>query len=616
VASPRGGYLASFVLVGLSMSMVGPAMPHLRDRAGVGLGAAGLLVAAGGVGYVAASLVVGHRLEHLDGHRVLRTATVLSVAATATLLGLHDLWALAAAFVAIGACGGAVDVTANTLLVWHEHPTKVASSLNALHLCFGLGAIAAPLVVAASLTTTDGLGLVVAATAAVAAATWWRLAGRPTPRRRTLAEHHAAGAPHRRRVLVLAGAFFAVYVGTEGTFGAWCTTYGQGLPMGWSAGPAVLTAAFWVGFSLGRITAIVVTRRGPIDAVLVASTAAAAVVAGILAVGDGSLALAWGATALLGFSLGPQYATMLAAADRRVGLDGKATARLVGAAGTGGLLLPAATGWALDRLGADALPALVAVAAPLALVLVLVLVADRHPLPTPGPAALVVVVVAVAGLALTSCAGGSTASTTTTSTSTTTPAITTSTTATTTSATSTTQPDLGAVDRLAVAAPDPSIPEYRRAAFLDDWDYDPATGCNTRERVLVAESIVPVTVDDRCRPTGRWRSPYDGVVTTDPHDLQIDHRVPLADAWRSGAWRWSAERRHAFAVDLTDPNTLVAVTASTNESKSDRTPDQWLPPDRAAWCGYALAWVEVKARWGLSVTPAEKATLVQVLSGC
>lgn len=173
------------------------------------------------------------------------------------------------------------------------------------------------------------------------------------------------------------------------------------------------------------------------------------------------------------------------------------------------------------------------------------------------------------------------------------------------------------VDSLTVAGPPAGLAPYRREAFGDDWDYDPATGCNTRERVLIDESLVPPSVDDRCRSTnGRWRSAYDGRILTDVADLQIDHLIPLADAWRSGAAAWTDDRRRSFANDLSSPETLIAVTGSTNASKSDSTPDQWLPPDRGSWCAYATAWVDVKATWQLTVTPPEKATLVQVLSGC
>ncbi len=195
---------------------------------------------------------------------------------------------------------------------------------------------------------------------------------------------------------------------------------------------------------------------------------------------------------------------------------------------------------------------------------------------------------------------------------------------TTTGTTSTTSSTTGipataraAVDALMVAQPPTGLAPYRRDAFGNDWAYDPTTGCNTRERVLIAESLATAVVDDRCHPSsGKWVSGYDGVTTTDPTQLQIDHLIPLADAWRSGAAAWTADRRLAFANDLTSPETLLAVTGSTNESKGDRTPDQWMPPNRRSWCSYATSWVDVKHRWGLTVTPAEKAALVQILSGC
>ena len=169
---------------------------------------------------------------------------------------------------------------------------------------------------------------------------------------------------------------------------------------------------------------------------------------------------------------------------------------------------------------------------------------------------------------------------------------------------------------LTVRSADAAAP-YRRDAFGDDWDYDPATGCNTRELVLIDESVIEPQVDDRCRTTvGRWRSLYDGRTTEDPDDLQIDHFVPLADAWRSGAGAWPPERRLAFANDRTRPDTLVAVTGSTNQSKGDRTPDEWLPPDRSSWCTYAEMWVEVKSAWGLTVTAPERARLAELLASC
>jgi hypothetical protein len=173
------------------------------------------------------------------------------------------------------------------------------------------------------------------------------------------------------------------------------------------------------------------------------------------------------------------------------------------------------------------------------------------------------------------------------------------------------------LDRLTVATPDPSRPDYRRDEFGDGWSYDRATGCNVREYVLITESRTTPEVGEKCKPErGDWVSVYDGVATTDPTDLEIDHVVALSEAWRSGAWRWSAARREAYANDLVDPGSLVAVTTRSNRSKGDSSPDQWLPESFGARCSYVEAWIRIKTRWDLTISPPEKSTLVQVLSGC
>lgn len=172
------------------------------------------------------------------------------------------------------------------------------------------------------------------------------------------------------------------------------------------------------------------------------------------------------------------------------------------------------------------------------------------------------------------------------------------------------------VDRLAVAEPSSPAP-YRRDAFGSGWDYDGATGCNTRELVLAQESGPGLVVDDRCKPlTGSWVSLYDGLATADPADLEIDHLVPLAEAWRTGAAWWTDDRRRAFANDLDDPATLVAVSSHSNRSKQDSTPAGWLPTDPEGRCSFVADWVRVKYRWGLTVAPDEKVAIVQVLDGC
>ncbi|MFB7220829.1 HNH endonuclease family protein [Streptomyces sp. NPDC056227] len=139
--------------------------------------------------------------------------------------------------------------------------------------------------------------------------------------------------------------------------------------------------------------------------------------------------------------------------------------------------------------------------------------------------------------------------------------------------------------------------------------------CNTREVVLKRDGT-NVAQDSSCAAvSGSWYSEYDGATWTAASDLDIDHMVPLAEAWRSGASSWTTAQRQSFANDLTRPQ-LIAVTDNVNQSKSDQDPAEWLPSRTAYRCTYVRAWVHVKHYYNLTVDSAEKSALQSVLNGC
>ncbi|MFD7407772.1 HNH endonuclease family protein [Streptomyces sp. NPDC059866] len=159
---------------------------------------------------------------------------------------------------------------------------------------------------------------------------------------------------------------------------------------------------------------------------------------------------------------------------------------------------------------------------------------------------------------------------------------------------------------------------YSRDSFRH-WNAGdaPADGCNTRAEVLIHEAIEPPVVGAGCRLTGgSWWSYYDATVVTSASGLDIDHMVPLAEAWDSGASAWTAQRREAYANDQGAEQSLVAVTARSNRSKADRDPAEWLPPAADVHCRYAAEWVGTKLRWGLAADEAELAALHDVALGC
>lgn len=173
------------------------------------------------------------------------------------------------------------------------------------------------------------------------------------------------------------------------------------------------------------------------------------------------------------------------------------------------------------------------------------------------------------------------------------------------------------LDRITVA-PEANADSYDRDLFGGDWIDADHDGCDTRAEVLIAESTTPAQVDPiGCNVlAGHWISLYDGHGTSDPADLEIDHVVALAEAWRSGAARWDPQRRITYANDLEEPRTLIAVTAATNRAKSDRDPSSWQPPSDAAWCDFATSWITVKVRWGLTADQAETEALRNMLTRC
>ncbi|QBR04584.1 HNH endonuclease (plasmid) [Streptomyces sp. S501] len=182
------------------------------------------------------------------------------------------------------------------------------------------------------------------------------------------------------------------------------------------------------------------------------------------------------------------------------------------------------------------------------------------------------------------------------------------------------EPGAGA---LTLAAAIEAIPDgderrdgYERDSFRH-WIDEDDDGCETRAEVLLEEATTKPVQGGKCKLTGGvWMSYYDEVEVTDAKKLDIDHMVPLAEAWDSGAYDWTSERRQAYANDLGSDRSLVAVTAKTNRSKADRDPAQWLPPAKSAHCTYAADWTAAKLRWKLNADKAEKTALLDLATDC
>lgn len=164
------------------------------------------------------------------------------------------------------------------------------------------------------------------------------------------------------------------------------------------------------------------------------------------------------------------------------------------------------------------------------------------------------------------------------------------------------------------------LPERRRGYRREDWPHWlPVRRCiNTRDQVLIDESLDSVVLSqDGCAVvSGRWHDPYIDQDIRDPKRLDIDHMVPLEEAFASGGHDWPRDKRAAFANDRTDPRTLVAVLGEVNRAKGAKGPEEWLPPNKAYQCRYVADWIAVKAHWRLGMDESERVAVGNIVNAC
>jgi fucose permease len=343
---PAPLYLTAFLVVGLAVSILGPALSELRDRSGSTLGGIGVLFVVQSFGYIAGSLGGGAALDRLHGHRLFAGSLIVMGLALGTVPHVSSLVGLTIVFGVLGLGAAAVDLGANTMLIWHRG-SDVGRVMNLLHLCFGLGALSSPLLVQ--------LGLGIAATGGAIAAfliAGWALSVAPPHAPVLKRDEQTDTTPG---LLALAAMFFVLYVGLEVGFGGWIHTYGEEIDFS-DAGATWLTALFWISFTTGRLLAAWLAHKLVPSTLLAGACTLAVASASVLWIGDGAPAVVWPATALFGLAVAPQFPVMFTYLERRINVTGSATSWFICGAGLGGLAFPWLIGLWFGRSGAGAMP--------------------------------------------------------------------------------------------------------------------------------------------------------------------------------------------------------------------------------------------------------------------
>lgn len=168
---------------------------------------------------------------------------------------------------------------------------------------------------------------------------------------------------------------------------------------------------------------------------------------------------------------------------------------------------------------------------------------------------------------------------------------------------------------------------YSRDQYGQAWSDDVSAegghnGCDTRNDLL-RRSLTEISIKPRSNGctvlSGVLDDPYTGQMITfkrgrETSDaVQIDHVVALSNSWQTGAQGWSDDKRRNFA---NDPRNLLAVDGPANMQKGDGDAATWLPPNKRIRCTYVAMQIEVKAEYGLWVTPAEREAMHRILRSC
>lgn len=341
-----GSYYAAYLLLGLMLTSIGPGMDALQEQSGSSKAAVGFLVVVMSLGYVVGSIVGGRLYVRLVGHRVLSASLLAMALLTFTIPWLSALWLLIGVFFLIGLALGIMDVGGNTLMVW-LYRSDVPPYMNALHLCFGIGAFLGPLVMNGFAAATDSAVTTYWLYAALMLPVTLWLARMPSPESPP-AEEPAVGIRTALRrhawLITLISAFFFMHMGAELAFGAYITSYAQDQVSYSESLARVVNSMFWGGLVVGRLVAIPLALRLRAGSMLQIDLLGAGAGIALIALLPGSTVALWIGTIVLGMSIASMIPSSINFAGERMPITSQITALFLVGGSLGSTVLPLIVG--------------------------------------------------------------------------------------------------------------------------------------------------------------------------------------------------------------------------------------------------------------------------------
>lgn len=363
-------YYAAYLIMGLSLSMLGPTLLSLADQTGSSLGEISIILAGNSLGVVLGSLLGGILYDRWRGHPVFVISTAVLGGMLFTLPLISSRWIMLLVVVLVGAGVGIMDVGGNTLIVW-LFGKSVGPYMNALHLSFGVGALLAPLLADRVVVMTGGIRWVYWILAALTIPVLIWISRFPSPKKPVQQKEEKDSQPLQRFALliIMLSVFFFFHTGTELGFGSWIFSYAVAIKIGPETIARLLNSVYWGGFTLGRVIAIPLALKMKPKTMLLVDLIGAVVSITLMLLLPNWPPAVWIGTLGLGLSIASMFPSSLNFAERRMPITGRVTSYFLVGANAGAMVLPWIVGQLFEPVGPKALIIVLEVVMVLALLL-------------------------------------------------------------------------------------------------------------------------------------------------------------------------------------------------------------------------------------------------------
>ncbi len=338
-----------FVITGVVMTLLGPMLPILSVRWVLNDSQAGYLFTAQFAASIVGMLSSSGLVERF-GYRVTLLFSLVIMALGVAALA-HANWTFGLVAVCIFGLGFGINTPAANLRIARTNPEKSASALNLLNSCWGIGAMACPLLVASVQRSRHTSGFLYGISAAlIALAAYISMVrftgdGKITLRSSEISQSNA----WKNSFLPIVAVLFFVYVGTENSVGGWVAAYAR------RSDPRALWAItpsfFWGALLLGRFSAPLALRRFH-ETKLAATGVATAAVGALILLAAKDLPVIMLGAAVAGLGLSSVYPISVSLLSRWFGDAAPRISGAIFACGNlGGAVLPWVVGALSTHVG-------------------------------------------------------------------------------------------------------------------------------------------------------------------------------------------------------------------------------------------------------------------------